>query len=82
MHTTDTARGEGVGEAMVKYLVGLARQRGYKRVSRETGSQPEFEPARNLYRRTGFRCVRPICRLPEQCEQRLHDAGAPTLASA
>ncbi|CAN5866616.1 hypothetical protein BH24ACT6_BH24ACT6_05680 [soil metagenome] len=33
MHTTATARGEGVGEAMVKYLVGLVRQRGYERVS-------------------------------------------------
>ena len=31
-----------------------AEQRGYRRLSLETGSQPEFAPARALYRRYGF----------------------------
>ena len=31
-----------------------AEQRGYRRLSLETGSQPEFAPARALYRRFGF----------------------------
>ena len=31
-----------------------ARRRGYRRLSLETGSQPEFAPARALYARFGF----------------------------
>jgi putative acetyltransferase len=29
-------------------------QRGYRRLSLETGSMPDFEPARRLYRKAGF----------------------------
>ena len=46
MHTTTAARRLGVGAAMVDHLVGLARRRGYRRVSLETGSQDAFAPAR------------------------------------
>ena len=31
-----------------------ASERGYTRLSLETGSQPPFEAARNLYRQHGF----------------------------
>jgi putative acetyltransferase len=54
MHTAVEARRQGVGAAMVEHLLGLARRRGYRRLSLETGSQPEFEPARALYRAAGF----------------------------
>ena len=37
-------RGRGIGAAMLEHLLQLARERGYHRVSLETGSQLEYEP--------------------------------------
>ena len=54
MHTAEAARGRGVGAAIVAHLVALARERGYTRVSLETGAGPAFAPARRLYARAGF----------------------------
>lgn len=54
MHTAEAARGRGIGRAMVEHLVGVARQRGFRRVSIETGSTEAFAPARSLYARAGF----------------------------
>jgi putative acetyltransferase len=54
MHTVEAARGRGVGAAIVKHLLALARERGYARVSLETGAGPAFAPARRLYARAGF----------------------------
>ena len=54
MHTVEAARGQGVGRAMVDHLVGVARDRGYRRVSLETGTMEAFAPARSLYLRAGF----------------------------
>jgi putative acetyltransferase len=54
MHTAVQARGRGVGRAMVEHLIGAARERGYRRVSLETGSMAEFAPARALYASAGF----------------------------
>jgi putative acetyltransferase len=54
MHTAAQARGRGVGRAMVEHLIGAARERGYRRVSLETGSMAEFAPARALYASAGF----------------------------
>jgi putative acetyltransferase len=54
MHTATAARGQGVGRAMLTHLLGVARSRGYSRVSLETGTGPEFAPARALYASAGF----------------------------
>jgi putative acetyltransferase len=54
MRTAATARGKGVGTAMVRHLLDEARRRGSKRVLLETGSQDFFAPARRLYERHGF----------------------------
>jgi putative acetyltransferase len=54
MHTVEDARGRGVGRAMVAHLLNQARQRGYRRVSLETGTGDEFAPARALYEAAGF----------------------------
>jgi putative acetyltransferase len=54
MHTVAAARGRGIGRAMVEHLIGVARERGYRRVSLETGSMAEFAPARALYASAGF----------------------------
>jgi putative acetyltransferase len=47
-------RGKGVGEAMLAHLLGVARARGYSRVSLETGRTDAFAPAVALYRKHGF----------------------------
>lgn len=54
MHTAESARGRGVGRAMLNHLVGIARARGVRRVSLETGSVAAFAPARAMYRSAGF----------------------------
>jgi putative acetyltransferase len=54
MHTAAAARGRGIGRAMVAHLVAVARERGYRRVSLETGSGPAFTAARALYAGAGF----------------------------
>jgi putative acetyltransferase len=58
MHTIDTARGQGVGRALVEHLLSIAAERNYRRVSLETGSMDAFAPARALYASLGFtRCA-------------------------
>ena len=44
----------GVAAALLGHLIAEARQRGYRRLSLETGSGPSFEPALALYRKHGF----------------------------
>jgi putative acetyltransferase len=39
---------------MLGHLLGVARSRGYLRVSLETGTMAEFAPARALYESAGF----------------------------
>jgi putative acetyltransferase len=55
MHTAEEARGRGVGRALVDHVVAVARERGFRRLSLETGSGPAFATARRLYARAGFR---------------------------
>jgi len=54
MHTARTARGQGIGRALLDRLIEVARERGYRRVSLETGTMQEFAPARSLYASAGF----------------------------
>ncbi|WP_278264003.1 GNAT family N-acetyltransferase [Nocardia sp. AG03] len=55
MRTADGYTGRGVGAAVLDHLVATARQRGYGRLSLETGSSEFYAPARRLYLRHGFR---------------------------
>ena len=45
----------GVAGLLLDHLIGLARARGLRRLSLETGSGPAFEPALALHRTRGFR---------------------------
>jgi putative acetyltransferase len=54
MRTAMEHRRKGVARAVLTYLLEEARKRNYNRLSLETGSQPEFEPARRLYESFGF----------------------------
>ena len=60
MHTVEPARGRGIGRAMVDHLVGVARERGFRRVSLETGSMAAFAPARSLYASAGYTPCEPF----------------------
>ena len=54
MRVSGTRRRTGAGRAMLQHILGEAQRRGLKRLSLETGSQPEFAPARQLYASAGF----------------------------
>lgn len=54
MHTAEQQRRAGVGSAMLRHIIGAARDMGMTRLSLETGSWDYFHPARALYRRHGF----------------------------
>jgi len=54
MRTDPAHLRRGVGAAILEHLIAIARERGYRRLSLETGSGPAFEPALALYRRRGF----------------------------
>lgn len=45
---------QGVAAAMMEHMLKVAKQRGYKKLSLETGTTPAFDPALKLYRKYGF----------------------------
>ena len=55
MRTDSRHLRQGVGAALLDYIISEARRRGYRRLSLETGSGPEFEAALSLYRKCGFK---------------------------
>jgi putative acetyltransferase len=54
MRTAAGFKRRGVARALLMHLVELATQRGYTRLSLDTGSDEYFRPARELYRSAGF----------------------------
>ena len=54
MRTAPDQLRSGVGAALVRHMLGVARGRGYRRLSLETGSGEAFAPAHALYRKFGF----------------------------
>jgi putative acetyltransferase len=60
MRTSARHLRQGAGQAVLQALLDVARQRGYARVSLETGSTPPFAPAIAMYRRAGFVDCRPF----------------------
>jgi putative acetyltransferase len=54
MHTAQAARGRGVARAILDHILAVARERGYTRISLETGAMEAFAPARTLYATAGF----------------------------
>ncbi len=54
MRTAPAHLRRGVAAALLEHIIGEARARGMRRLSLETGSGPEFEPALALYRKRGF----------------------------
>ena len=60
MHTAKTARGQGIGGAILLTILDEARRRDYERLSLETGSMAAFHPAHRLYERHGFVFCQPF----------------------
>ena len=54
MRTATTHLRQGVASRLLQRITSEARNRGYRRLSLETGAMPYFEPARSLYRKAGF----------------------------
>ena len=54
MRTATSHLRRGVATQLMEHLLATARQRGYRRLSLETGNNEAFAPARSLYRRFGF----------------------------
>lgn len=54
MRTGKFGRGKGVASFLLRHILTVARDRGYQRISLETGSMPFFEPAHRLYANHGF----------------------------
>ena len=60
MRTPSARRGLGAGRVMLEHIIQIARQRNYRLLSLETGTQPGFEPARRLYESHGFKYCGPF----------------------
>jgi len=54
MRTAARHRRQGVAAALLRHILDEARQRGYRRLSLETGSAAAFAPAHHLYASFGF----------------------------
>jgi putative acetyltransferase len=54
MRTAAAHLRKGVARALLSHIIDVARQRGYARLSLETGSAPAFKPAHQLYKDFGF----------------------------
>jgi putative acetyltransferase len=54
MRTAEAHLGKQVGSVMLTHIIGVCRQRGYERLSLETGSGESFAAAHHLYAKFGF----------------------------
>ena len=54
MRTSAKARKQGIASSLLSHLIDVARERGYHRLSLETGAMDFFKPARTLYEKFGF----------------------------
>ena len=58
MRTASSHLRKGVASYIVNHILEVAKERGYKRLSLETGSMEAFKPAHKLYTKFGFtRCA-------------------------
>lgn len=65
MRTSEASREKGVGSAILKHIIEVAKDQGYRSIYLETGSMTFFEPARKLYRKYGFDNCKPFAAYSE-----------------
>jgi putative acetyltransferase len=51
---------KGAAAQMLEHIIATAKERGYRRLSLETGSTPDFDAAHGLYLRYGFEYCPPF----------------------
>lgn len=54
MRVDEAFLGQGVGRAILRHIMGVAKERGLTSLWLETGSSADFVPARRLYESEGF----------------------------
>ena len=54
MRTPAALRRRGAGRAILAHILEVAKARGYRRLSLETGTAAAFQPAQRLYQSFGF----------------------------
>lgn len=64
MRTSKSARGRGVGKALLQFVIESAQQDGLNRLSLETGTMDFFIPAHRLYQKFGFEFCGPFADYP------------------
>ncbi len=83
MRTASDWLRRGVGDAMMRHLLGQAEVLAFSRLSLETGSAPAYAPARRLYARHGFVACGPfadyVADPHSQFMTRRLDAAGPSL---
>jgi putative acetyltransferase len=60
MRTAKAHLRKGVARQILTHIIEVARSRGYKRISLETGSMDSFIPARRMYEDFGFEYCEPF----------------------
>ncbi|WP_458125389.1 GNAT family N-acetyltransferase [Paenibacillus sp. Z3-2] len=60
MRTASAHLRKGVARKILSHIMNVAVERGYKRISLETGSMDSFIPARKLYEDFGFEYCKPF----------------------
>lgn len=60
MRTASAHLRKGVAKTILAHIMEVATDRGYKRISLETGSMDSFIPARKLYEDFGFKYCEPF----------------------
>jgi len=60
MRTPSARRRQGAGRAILAHMIEVARSRGYRRLSLETGANEAFKPAQRLYASFGFTSCGPF----------------------
>lgn len=60
MRTATMARGSGIGSKLLEHVISASADRGYSRLSLETGAMAHFKPARSLYLKYGFEFCQPF----------------------
>ncbi|MCM3398518.1 GNAT family N-acetyltransferase [Oceanobacillus profundus] len=60
MRTSSSHLRKGVAKRILQRIIDEAKQRGYRRLSLETGSMDAFEPARRMYANFGFQYCKPF----------------------
>ena len=60
MRTSRNQLRKGIAAAMLEHIVAVARERGYERLSLETGSGGPFDAALRFYEKQGFHYCEPF----------------------